>query len=153
MQAHRPTFYYVKIMFTNRNFICMLKLADYHCIPRQALFSPLGEGKKNNPVFYGRTDSKKLSVGRAYFFLNNFFKHFLPKLPEKIGIFSCSLPSKFFIQIFVQKMADFTIFGCKKKQIWEKAVGWARKTGFSFHLGLISLGKILYLCSTSKGVL
>ncbi len=49
-------------------------------------------------------------------------------------IFSCSLRSKFFIQIFVQKMADFTILGSTKKN-WangEKAVGRARKTGFSF---------------------
>ena len=40
-----------------------------------------------------------------------FFKHFLPNLPEKIVIFSCSLRSKFFMQICVLQMADFTIFG------------------------------------------
>ncbi len=32
-----------------------------------------------------------------------------------IFFFFCSLHSKFFIQIFVQKMGDFTIFGSKKK--------------------------------------
>ena len=56
-------------------------------------------------------------------------------------IFSCSLRSQFFIQIFVQKTADFTIFFSsflKGKKIikWEKAVGHAHRTGF-FFLGLM----------------
>ena len=56
-------------------------------------------------------------------------------------IFSCSLRSQFFIQIFVQKTADFTIFFCKKKKKkksanGKKAVGRARRTGF-FFLGLM----------------
>ncbi len=87
-------------------------------------------------MFYGRTDSKKRSVGRAYFlFFNNIFLHFLPKLPEKIMIFSCSLRSKFFIQIFVQKMADFTLLGSKKKifeQMEKKRSVGPVKHGFLF---------------------
>ena len=72
--------------------------------------------RKKNTLFYGRTDSKKRSVGRAYFFLIIFFLHFLPKLPEKNCDFFLLASLQIFIQIFVQKIADFTTFGSKKKK-------------------------------------
>ena len=53
--------------------------------------------KKKKALFFGQTDSEKLSVGRAFF-------------PRKILILFL------LAQIFVQKMADFTIFGSKKNK-------------------------------------
>ena len=69
--------------------------------------------RKKKTCFTGEQIPKNGRSG-IFFVKYFFFLHFLPKLPEKIAIFSCSLRSKFFIQIFVQKMADFTILGIKK---------------------------------------
>ena len=82
----------------------------------------LGEGKKT--LFYGRTDSKKRSVGH-----NIFFTFFAKITRKKSWFFSHSLRSKIFIQIVVQKMADFTIFGSKKKIIIIWANGEKRSVG------------------------
>ena len=106
---------------------------------------------KKKTLFYGQRDSKKRSVGRHKFFKKIFFYILLPKLPEKslkILIFSCSLRSQLFIQIFVQKTADFTIFLLKKKnqQMGKKrSVGPVEQVFFPLGLMFRILIPLLYI--------
>ena len=51
------------------------------------------------------------------------FFHIFWQNYKKIMIVTCSLRSQFLIQIFVQKMADFTILGSKKNEQMGKKSG------------------------------
>ena len=84
-------------------------------------------------LFYGRRDSKKRSVGRhdIFFFFFTFCCQNYPK-SLKIMIFSCWRRSQFFIHIFVQKTADFTIFSFKKISANGKKRSVAPVTDFFF---------------------
>ena len=67
------------------------------------------------------------------FILFFYFFTFFAKITRKIMIFSCSFHSKFFIQIFVLKMADFTLFWSKKiEQMGKKRSVGPIKQGFLF---------------------
>ena len=88
--------------------VAIIALGSYCCIVADYWKAMDKAKKKKRNLFYGRTDSKKGSVGHF------FFLQFFAKLPKKIVIISCSLYSKIFIQIFVQKLAALTFFWEKK---------------------------------------
>ena len=74
------------------------------------------KGKKN--LFYRRRDSKKWLVGwlAQFFFFFTFCCQNYPQKALKSLIFSCSLGSQFFIQIFAPKQLTLQFSLLKNKQ-------------------------------------
>ena len=92
--------------------------------------------RRKKTVLHMKRFQKAVGRPAQFFFFNFCFYILLPKLPPKKlkNLIFFLLRSQFFIQIFVQKTADFTIFFIKIKnqQMGKKEAGRACRTRFLF---------------------
>ncbi len=70
--------------------------------------------RRGNKLFYGRTDSKKRSVGWSVGHIFYFFYILCQNYPKTIMIFSCSLRSKFSFKFLSKKGMILQYLGVKQ---------------------------------------